>query len=50
MHLRDIMKKNVLTVTGDEPIANAARKMRDANVGCLVVTNNGRSVEGINGW
>ena len=47
MHLREIMKKNVITVTDEESIANAARKMREANVGCLVVTNNGRSVEGI---
>lgn len=46
MQLKDIMAKKVVTVTGEESVADAARKMREANIGCLVVTNT-RSVKGI---
>ncbi len=46
MQVRDIMRREVVTISGDETIAVAARRMRDANVGCLVVTNAG-SVIGI---
>ncbi|MBI4302086.1 MAG: CBS domain-containing protein [Chloroflexi bacterium] len=46
MELRKIMVKNVITVNGEETVANAAQRMREANVGCLVVTNAG-SVKGI---
>ena len=46
MQLREIMAEVVLTITRDETIAEAAYRMREANVGCLVVTNEG-SVQGI---
>lgn len=45
MQLKDIMTKEVITITEDETIANAARRMQEADVGCLVVT--GASVTGI---
>ena len=41
MQLREIMTKNVITIRGDETIGEAANRMRYANVGCLVVTNEG---------
>jgi CBS domain-containing protein len=46
MQLKGIMAKNVLTITGEETIAGAARRMQEGNVGCLVITNAG-SVQGI---
>ncbi len=46
MELKDIMTTDVITVTGEDTITSAAQKMREANVGCLVVANDG-TVEGI---
>jgi CBS domain-containing protein len=46
MQLKGIMAKNVLTITSEETIAGAARRMQEANVGCLVITNAG-NVQGI---
>lgn len=46
MQLREIMTEIVLTITRDDTIAEAAHRMREADVGCLVVTNEG-SVQGI---
>jgi CBS domain-containing protein len=46
MQLKGIMAKNVLTITSEETIAGAARRMQEANVGCLVITNSGK-VQGI---
>lgn len=46
MQLKDIMVKDVITITEEETIANAAKNMREANVGCLVVANHG-SAQGI---
>lgn len=41
MQLQDIMSRNLITCAREETIAVAARKMREANIGCLVVTNSG---------
>ncbi len=46
MQLQDIMSRDLITCAGEETIAVAARKMREANIGGLVVTNAGR-VRGI---
>jgi CBS domain-containing protein len=46
MQLKDIMTKKVITVLEDETVTNAAREMREANIGCLVVANAG-AVKGI---
>lgn len=46
MQLREIMTGDVITITRDQTIAEAAKRMRESNVGCLVVTNEG-SVQGI---
>lgn len=46
MQLKGIMAKNVLTISSEDTIAGAARRMQEANIGCLVITNAGR-VEGI---
>lgn len=39
MQVRDLMKKGVVTIDQQETIKVAAEKMRNANIGCLVVTN-----------
>jgi len=36
--VEDIMKKNVITIDEAESIQEAAQKMTDANVGCVIVT------------
>ncbi len=46
MQIRDIMRKDVVTVTAQDSVAKAAKQMQQANVGCIVVTNSG-SVRGI---
>ncbi len=46
MKLEDIMVKKVITVSSLETVVEAAKKMREANVGCLVV-NDDRSVKGV---
>lgn len=38
MILQDIMVKDVATISPEATIANAARRMREKSVGCLVVT------------
>ena len=46
MQVRDLMKKGVVTIDPQETIKVAAEKMRNANIGCLVVTNT-TTVKGI---
>ncbi|MBF8304760.1 MAG: protein YhcV [Dehalococcoidia bacterium] len=46
MKLGNIMVKRVITISSKDNIMNAARKMREGNIGCLVVSE-GRKVEGI---
>jgi CBS domain-containing protein len=46
MQIKEVMAKNVVTATHEESSAGAARKMREANIGCLVVVNSG-AVKGI---
>jgi CBS domain-containing protein len=41
MQLRDIMTKKVVTVSPEDKIAEAAARMREQNIGCVVVTNAG---------
>jgi CBS domain-containing protein len=41
MQLRDIMSKKVVTVSPEDKIADAATRMREQNIGCVVVTNAG---------
>jgi len=36
--VKDIMKKNVITIDEAESIQDAAQMMTDANVGCVIVT------------
>jgi len=42
--VKDVMKKNVLTVTEDTPIEEAARIMADNKIGSMPVLRNGRIV------
>lgn len=37
MKVRDVMSKNVVTISADAPVVEAARKMKDANIGSVVV-------------
>ena len=46
MKLEDIMIRKVITVSSLETVVEAAKKMREANVGCLVV-NDDRNVKGV---
>ncbi|MBF8268276.1 MAG: hypothetical protein HW388_1784, partial [Dehalococcoidia bacterium] len=46
MQLGDIMAKNVFTISGEESVAAAARRMREGNIGCLVVMK-GETLQGI---
>lgn len=41
MQLNSVMAKNVITVEAQTSIADAARKMRNSNIGCLVVAHDG---------
>ncbi len=36
--VKDIMKKNVITIDESMTVQEAAQKMTDANVGCVIVT------------
>ena len=36
--VKDIMKKNVITIDGSMSVQEAAQMMTDANVGCVIVT------------
>ncbi len=46
MKVKDIMSKNVVTIGADAPVADAAKKMKDANVGSVVVLDK-NAVKGI---
>ncbi len=46
MKLEDIMVKQVITATGDETVRDAAVKMNESNIGCLVITD-GKDVLGV---
>jgi CBS domain-containing protein len=43
MKIKEIMKREVLTILPDSPVTEAARKMEEFNVGCLVVKENGKA-------
>lgn len=42
MMLRDIMKRELVTISPEMSVREAAGKMRDKNVGCVLVIENGR--------
>jgi CBS domain-containing protein len=46
LKVRDIMSKNVVTIGADASVADAAKKMKDANVGSVVVLDK-NAVQGI---
>jgi CBS domain-containing protein len=46
LKVKDIMSKNVVTVGSDTPVADAAKKMKNANVGSVVVLDH-NEVKGI---
>lgn len=39
--IRSMMKQRLVTATPDEPVAEVARRMRDANVGAVLIVENG---------
>lgn len=41
MMLREIMKKDIVTITPDMSVREAAKKMKDEKVGCILVTEGG---------
>ena len=41
MKIKEIESRKVITCSGDMVVATAAKQMRDANVGCLIVVNTG---------
>ena len=46
MQLNQVMKTEVITAGRDETVTNAAKRMREANIGCLVIVE-GDSLVGI---
>ena len=46
MQLKDIMVREVITMPEEETVLTAARRMRDSNIGCLVITE-GKRVLGV---
>ena len=46
MQLKEVMKTEVVTVGRNETVTNAAKRMREANIGCLVIVD-GDSLVGI---
>ena len=46
MQLKEVMKTEVVTVGRGETVSNAAKRMREANIGCLVIVE-GDSLVGI---
>lgn len=46
MKVRDVMSKNVVTIGADASVADAAKKMKDADVGSVVVLDK-NAVKGI---
>lgn len=47
MKVRDVMTMTVVEVAADDTCQHAARLMRDRGVGMLVVTREGRIIEGV---
>jgi CBS domain-containing protein len=43
MLLRDIMKREVVSIFRDSPVIEAARKMEKHNIGCLLVIEDGQA-------
>jgi len=43
MLVKDIMTRNVVAVTGDTPLREAAEMMADNHIGCLVVKSGGKA-------
>ncbi|MCD1296304.1 CBS domain-containing protein [Methanocella sp. CWC-04] len=41
MRIKDVMTKNIITVDGKETAAKAAKQMKDANVGMVMIVENG---------
>jgi CBS domain-containing protein len=46
MQLKDIMAKRVITINEEDSVFTGASLMREASIGCLVITNDGR-LEGV---
>ena len=46
MQLKEVMKTEVITVGQGETVTDAAKRMREANIGCLVIVE-GDSILGI---
>ena len=46
MQLKEVMKSEVVTVGRGETVSSAAKRMREANIGCLVIVE-GDSLVGI---
>jgi CBS domain-containing protein len=46
MQLREIMKREVISILPDSPVSEAARKMVEHNIGCLPVIKDG-AIKGI---
>ncbi|MDQ0366816.1 CBS domain-containing protein [Catenuloplanes indicus] len=46
MKVRDVMTANPITVRADEPLSTAARRMRDGDVGAVIVVD-GTEVRGV---
>lgn len=42
--LRDVMKKNVITIDASDSISLAAKKMDEANIGSVIITKNNEPV------
>lgn len=42
--VRDVMKKNVITIDASDSIALAAKKMDEANIGSVIITKNNEPV------
>ncbi|MBI3610796.1 MAG: CBS domain-containing protein [Nitrospirae bacterium] len=43
MRLREIMKRNVISIPSDFPVIEAARLMAERNIGCLMVVQEGQA-------
>jgi CBS domain-containing protein len=44
MKLKDLIRRNVKTLSPEKSCEEAAKTMRDENIGCVVVAQNGRPV------
>ena len=47
MKVRDVMTVSIVEVAADETCQNAAKLMRDKEVGLLIVTKEGRVIQGV---